>query len=187
MTMMNIHIKHTKHQQGAVLVIALLLLLVLSLISLASVDKVSVTERIAGNERDYNSAFQAAEAALREGERWVSDLTGGAPPASGNCTSSCSTAVFDSQATFGTNTTTTWSATDWTNRSRQMTSVTTDLRYLSNLNAPPAYVIEYLGTQPIPGTSPAVTGHYFRITARATGTTANSEVILESVYQRTLP
>lgn len=55
-------------QNGAALLVGLLLLLVLSLLGVTAMQASTVQERLAGNTRDLNTAFQAAEAALREGE-----------------------------------------------------------------------------------------------------------------------
>jgi len=61
-------------QQGAVLITALLLLLVLTILGTSSIQNTVLQERMAGNMHQRNLAFQAAEAALREGEDWLTDL-----------------------------------------------------------------------------------------------------------------
>jgi type IV pilus assembly protein PilX len=53
---------------GAVLLVSLVMLLLLTLIGLAGMRMVQLEERMAGNLRDRQMAFQAAEAALRAGE-----------------------------------------------------------------------------------------------------------------------
>ncbi len=60
-------------QRGAILVIALLMLLVLTLLALAAMNMSFSQERMAGNARNVNTAFQAAEAGLRDGEQWLTD------------------------------------------------------------------------------------------------------------------
>ena len=62
-------------QKGAILVIALLMLLVLTLLALAAMNMSFNQERMAGNARNVNTAFQAAEAGLRDGEQWLTNLT----------------------------------------------------------------------------------------------------------------
>lgn len=54
---------------GAVLLVSLVMLLLLTLIGLAGMRMVQLEERMAGNLRDRQMAFQAAEAALRAGEQ----------------------------------------------------------------------------------------------------------------------
>jgi type IV pilus assembly protein PilX len=57
-----------KRQQGAALIIGLIILVVLTLIGVQAMRSSIVQERMAGNMRERNVAFQAAEAALRVGE-----------------------------------------------------------------------------------------------------------------------
>jgi type IV pilus assembly protein PilX len=57
-----------KSQEGVVLIIALLFLILLTVIAISSSNLATVEERMARNSRDYNVAFQAAEAALRDAE-----------------------------------------------------------------------------------------------------------------------
>ncbi|OEO27023.1 hypothetical protein AX279_01700 [Pseudomonas sp. J237] len=56
-------------QRGAVLIVALIMLLILTVIAVSSMQGTSLQETMAGSARDKNLAFQASEAALREGER----------------------------------------------------------------------------------------------------------------------
>jgi len=63
-----------RKQNGAVLIISLVLLLVMTLLGLTSMQSTSLEERMAGNERHANVAFQAAEAALRGAEDWLDAL-----------------------------------------------------------------------------------------------------------------
>lgn len=55
-------------QRGVALVIVLILLLVMTLLGLASMRGTLLEERMSGNLFDRSLAFQAAEAALRQGE-----------------------------------------------------------------------------------------------------------------------
>lgn len=58
-------------QAGAALITALILLLVLTVIGVTSLANTVMEERMAGNMRERQIAFQASEAALREGERLI--------------------------------------------------------------------------------------------------------------------
>ncbi|HEX5841760.1 MAG TPA: PilX N-terminal domain-containing pilus assembly protein [Pseudomonas sp.] len=60
-----------KQQRGVVLLVCLVMLLLLTMIGLASISGSTLQERMVGGTRDYNTAFQAAEAALRVGEAHV--------------------------------------------------------------------------------------------------------------------
>lgn len=57
-----------KKQSGAVLIISLIFLIVLTILAVASTKSALFQERISGNSRNLNIAFQAAEAGLRLGE-----------------------------------------------------------------------------------------------------------------------
>lgn len=54
-----------RRQNGAVLIITLIMLIVITLVTVSSVRSTTVDERMAGNARDRNKAFQAAEAAVQ--------------------------------------------------------------------------------------------------------------------------
>ena len=56
-------------QRGVALVVVLILLLVATLLALANVRNTLLEERMGASVLDRSLAFQAAEAALREGER----------------------------------------------------------------------------------------------------------------------
>jgi type IV pilus assembly protein PilX len=62
-------------QKGAVLIVSIIVLLVLTLISVTAMQTTSLEEKMAGNMRNKNLAFQAAEAALRAGEGYLSSAT----------------------------------------------------------------------------------------------------------------
>lgn len=58
-------------QRGAVLLVSLIMLLLLTILGAAAMRDTNLQERMAGNMRDHNLAFQAAEAALRFAEQEV--------------------------------------------------------------------------------------------------------------------
>ena len=55
-------------QQGAALIVALIMLVVMTMLGLTSMNTTIIEERMAGNVRNKQSSFEAAEAALRAGE-----------------------------------------------------------------------------------------------------------------------
>lgn len=61
-------------QQGAALVISLIFLLVITIVAVAGTRSTTMQERMAGNTRDRNLAFQAAESGLREAEDFIESL-----------------------------------------------------------------------------------------------------------------
>jgi|SRR5690554_724320 len=60
---------HSLKQSGSALIISLLLLFILTILALAGARNSILQERMTGNMVDRNMAFQAAEAAIVEGER----------------------------------------------------------------------------------------------------------------------
>lgn len=66
---------HDRSQAGAVLVVSLVILTVMTMIGITAMQTTIMQERMAGNSRDLNLAFEAAEVANREGENWLSGLT----------------------------------------------------------------------------------------------------------------
>jgi type IV pilus assembly protein PilX len=61
-------------QRGAVLVIALLFLTILTILGVTAMTATTYEERLAGNARDAGTAFQAAEAALRDARRDLNSI-----------------------------------------------------------------------------------------------------------------
>ncbi|WP_016915312.1 PilX N-terminal domain-containing pilus assembly protein [Vreelandella stevensii] len=67
-------------QQGMALVLSLIFLAIVTILSLSSMQGAMTQDRMASSQRDHSIAFQAAEAALREGE---TRLQNGAAPSGG--------------------------------------------------------------------------------------------------------
>jgi type IV pilus assembly protein PilX len=73
-------------RRGIVLVISLIMLVLVTLIGVSAIQSSTQSERMAGNTRDRNASFQAAEAAMR---KCLADAKAGTatllnPPASGS-------------------------------------------------------------------------------------------------------
>lgn len=181
-------------RQRGVSLTATLLFTVAALLLGVSVMGINVMqERMVGNTRDRDLAFQAAEAALREAE---DDILRNITPdagfsddcAQGLCTVPsqriASTALralpVEQQPGFS-----------WTSdaRTRQYGEFSTAGNF-PNVAAQPRYVIENLGLMPRPpGTSvlptePVTERYAYRVTARATGARAETVVILQSIFYR---
>jgi type IV pilus assembly protein PilX len=61
-----------QRQRGAALVISLIILLVMTLIGISAMQTTTLEEKMAGNLRDRNLAFQAAESSLQDAMAWLS-------------------------------------------------------------------------------------------------------------------
>jgi len=66
---------HSAKQNGAALITALSILLVLTILGIATVSTTVLQERMAGNARDYEVAFEQAETGLRTAEEYLKGLS----------------------------------------------------------------------------------------------------------------
>lgn len=142
--------------KGLALVTGLLLLLVITLIGVSSMRDNVLQERMSRNTIDRAQAFEAAEAALKVGERWVENFTGNTIlavigiAASDNCSSSvtgttlvCSPAQYPQTPSATPSATERWENTAlWDDSTRHNTYGITD----NPTNA--KYIIEFLGYLP---------------------------------------
>jgi type IV pilus assembly protein PilX len=158
-------------QRGAALIVAMVMLLAMTLVGVTAVRNTTLQERMAGNLRDSNLAFQSAERALREGETFLRSPT--IPPFTG--ANGLLTMQDDAgRASF-------WSAYDWAGNGRTAAGVT-------DVASAPLYVIEELPAVPLSGGSasfgPLPDVGFFRVTAQAVGGTADAVTILQTTYRR---
>ena len=164
-------------QSGVVLVISLIMLLLLTVIGSSAMQTTSLEEKMAGNLRDKDLAFQAAESALRAAENSLNPPAVGIPaifPDSGTG------GFYSTASTIPTNTAILTSS-FWTTNPVAPSTVTNAM--LGNNIAPPVYIIQQLPAAclnlPCP---PNLPSPMYKITVRATGASANTVVILQSIY-----
>jgi len=198
----------TLQQSGAVLIISLIMLLLLTLIGASSMQTTSLEEKMAGNLRDRNLAFQAAESALRDAEQDIRGIgtTPRNPPISGisdfyhTCNMDSLANTYDdglcdrkwtSPSSYGVNTIewppfTTTAGTPYLKLIVDMTTTANDGKSVAYGRFTGAAAITGLSAQPrylIEGyRSNANT--YYRITVRAQGASANTVVWLQTVYKQ---
>ncbi|MGR9107600.1 MAG: pilus assembly PilX family protein [Gammaproteobacteria bacterium] len=173
-------------QQGAVLAVSLIMLLVLTLVGMTGMQTTSMEEKMSGNGRDYNLALQGAEVALRQAEAAIEKLV--------------TTTDFDN-ATAGdgmlaqTEPDPDYFSSDiWYSTNGSTIGSVLETGVLSQLySSQPRYIVKYVGEK-APDTNARLNiGGYgdklagaavtvFRITARATGGTSDSQVLLQSHY-----
>ena len=160
------------------------MLLLMSVIGLAAVRGTNLQELMAGNARDKQIAFQAAETALRSAE----DIVGGPnPPAVG-----VAVGVID-QVDKGATSLFWRDEFIWSKDGAAATSVAV-LDALKFTQAEPRYVVEKLQVAYVPGSdgrgadwlaglqTPEIS--VYRITAKGVGITESSIVYLQSMYRR---
>ncbi|QDH71711.1 hypothetical protein FKV23_04455 [Lysobacter alkalisoli] len=163
-------------QRGVALVMVLVLLLVVTLLGLASMRGVLLEERMSAALYDRSLMFQAAEAALREGEAVAADSR------RGDYTATCGAGLCDVPNPDG--------ADDWVDRWHQAAPpyVAAATVKSGDLEVQPEYFIEYIGLYPnwvgCDRSEPmqvGCMGPRYRVTARARAA-GRSEVMLQSSF-----
>lgn len=161
-------------QNGAVLVTSLILLLVMTLIGITGMQTSTLEEKMTGNMRDRNLAFQAAESALRAGESFLTQAT--LP----NFTTAGTNGLYALSANPSVKDDSFWTSSN---------KIAYPSGKLANNSTPPLYVVQRIfiggggGGSSLDSTSYGES-EFFRITARATGGTTDAVVILQSIYKR---
>ncbi|MGB1950272.1 MAG: pilus assembly PilX family protein [Marinobacter sp.] len=195
--------KLTCSQKGSVLIVSLIFLLLLTIVGLSAMNMTSLEERMAGNFRDHDLAFQAAEAALLDAEEFVentfditkaytdSGCSGSACYGSSCAGGLCFNGTFKNSSTpvesCTAGTTKEWEDNSiWSDSSKtrsasdQVTGTVENARFIiefrcfmprdpANANPDPDIFAQW---------SPA-----FRITALASGSSTDSQVMLQSIYK----
>ncbi|MGQ0618549.1 MAG: pilus assembly PilX family protein [Panacagrimonas sp.] len=193
-----------RRQRGAALLVALIFLVLLTLIGLAAMGTNRMQQREANLASEQTLAFQYAETAAADGEKWIEAQT--VQPVhgcedEGPCTRSLSILNGGpaSLAVFGALRRNTF----WEQHGRlyghyfEPGKVSVPIENLIPPRLPgqspdvedeqrlPRYVIEHLGKDPtaslVPGSSP-YTLWYYRVTARGTGVQPDPPAIVQTVY-----
>lgn len=162
-------------QRGAILVTSLLILLVLTIIGVTAMQMTRMQERMVGNQRDLSLGFQGAEAALRQAELQIRGYV--SAPLKCGVVDACAT-VFDreilpqladqDQA---------W----WTDVG---TAYDADLQNLE-LAAEPEFVVEELmDVRDCLEVTECGRRTIYQVTARSTGASGLTEVVLQSTFAK---
>lgn len=168
-------------QRGAALIIALSILLILTILGVSAMSTTALQERMSGNARDADIAFEAAESALRAGETAIDAMT--------------NTSGFNgTNGLYPANTTPeAWTVPgNWTTTGKYAPA-----SYSLTSAHPPKYMIQLTtSTITAPGTvtslepinytnnPPPIGGGVtvYQVTAQGYGLSANSRVMLQSYY-----
>jgi type IV pilus assembly protein PilX len=150
------HAFHRRHQQrGATLIVLLVMLVIVTLLTVSSLRSTTQEERMAGNFRDRDKAFQAAEAAVQ------------------TCLNQVRTSAFTGPlltpvvATSANAQKANWDKDDnWTDATKSTAVTITG----ANLDSSPRCMVEDLGFGSV------------RVTGRAVGANADTVVMLQATY-----
>lgn len=191
-----------KRQGGAVLFVALMLLVILTMLGISNMQVGVMEERMTGGFNDRNNlAFESAELALREAEKYLNGVAVG--PFNNSVRGMHPVFVDGSKPEFwqttavsasnpscpasGTISSFNWLQTGATDRCSSVSLVSP--RQIAGTAEPARYVIEELADVPKPGTSIKAgvakdSSKVYRITARGVGGQATTVVILQSTFKR---
>jgi type IV pilus assembly protein PilX len=178
-------------QKGMALIVSLILLLALTLLGLAAMQNTSLEERMAGNLRAENVAFQASESALRAAEVWIGAPTLATQPATSNSTPTSGQVWALDAPNPNTSTNFTWwietDAAWWLANGIAYTGV---LPYsaTASLSVQPGYVIEQAGfvrDSLVVGQQQDYSGRWFyQVTSRGVDPGGRGEAMLRSTFAR---
>jgi type IV pilus assembly protein PilX len=173
-------------ERGFVLVMALVFLMILTIIGLTAMSTTSLEEKMAGNSKEKNLAFQAAETGLLGAENWVTSLI--------------NKPVFPSTSTGLHVPSTTgvpiWDTISWSGANVVTYPCTPSVSSscgsgLTKVATQPKFFVEDMGEVQETGGSLVLPGDYkgkgstvLRITARGTGGTDVSQAMVQTTYLR---
>lgn len=181
------------HSQGGwTLLISLIFLLALSMLGITAMQGATLEERMAGNQRERNIAFEAAEAALRDAEQDI--MTSGRISGSLGFAAGCNSASnYLGLCSPSTTVTPVWESVDWRDGATTVRYVTyggkTGGTAWPNVARQPRYIIEWmpnlrgmdLGSESYDDATGSK--YQYRITAVGYGPADTAEVRLQSVFR----
>lgn len=169
-------LSNKSREKGAVLVVSMLLLMVMILLGLTAMQMTRMEERMAGNTRDGNLAFQGAEAGLRNAEDWIRLLPERPEP----CASAPCTLVWerDDLPEDLRGQSLAW----WQSNGREfgVPAVTE----MAELAREPIFVVNEMQFVPDDLDVDPSGRDFYRISASSSGATATAQSVLESAYAR---
>ena len=198
-----------RKQRGAILIISLMFMVVLTMLALTTMGGITLEERMSGQYRDMNVAFQAAESGIRDAERDVwgtgtSTATLRSPVMSGRTGFGDGTDAPNGTCTNNTNTTYGWGlcyaaatgpfppylAVDLgaTSTIAVPYGKYTGATALPSVSAQPRYIIEAIWkdispTPTLQSLSPlAGVTNYYRISSQGFGVNPNTRITLQEMY-----
>jgi type IV pilus assembly protein PilX len=166
-----------QRQAGVALITGLIFLVMLTLIAVTAMQSTTLEERMAGNSRSRDAAFQGAEAAVRAAEVVLSGAS--LPPFNGSTVGYY--ALLDSGA----------SADYWKNTHNWAAQSVAYSGALAGVKEA-RFVVEALPAGSVSGgddslvAKPLSGGEVFRITTRGIGTDGTSSVILQTTFRRSI-
>lgn len=163
--------RRAESQAGFSLAIVLIFMVILTMVGITAMQSAGLQERMAGHSRDRNLAFEAAESALRTAEARITNFS---PfDYTTTCTGGlCLTGSSPDPLSY------TWND----DRSLSIDHTLAANRLPDNLAANPRFFAELAGVAKCSGCG-AGSAPIFRVTARSTGRSAQTSVVLQSTIR----
>ncbi len=171
-------------QQGVALIISLIMLIMMTILGLAAVRIGLFEEKMAANSRDQALAFQASEIALRDAETWLMSQATEPLPTNDGSNRIWNPVSLDSVIA---NAKSWWQESDrnaawWTANGEAYGQA------VDNIRSSPLTVIEYhqyIADDLVIGHGNAASGRvFYRVTAKGTGGSDQSRVLLQSTVAK---
>lgn len=175
------------NQKGVVLVIGLIMLVVMTLLAVTSMQSSSLQEVMSNNTKDKMTAFEAAESAIRAAETFLDTGVINLNAFDGNRADGLFSNLYDEV----------WKEINWETESVTVNNVVVSdgtSATKGGVKTAPRYVIQHIGpVNSDPDSRLNINSSYqssaadaqvemFKITARGTGGSDNTQVILEAMY-----
>lgn len=162
-------------QKGVALVLVMVFLLVMTALGIAGVSRINLDERLVQNNRDLSVAFSAAESGLSDAEQWLQEQSFIPEGVSACANAPCLVWNTDQLGDLSAKSNSWWQA-----NARQMSTS------LDDVNSQPRYIVEkthFIPYELSPDAQSEGKGtHYYKVTARGTGQTDQSQSIVQSVF-----
>lgn len=183
---------HNAAERGSVLVISLVILLVLTLIGIGGMSTTIMQEKMVGNARERETAFQAAEAALRDAEeeiRTTIDLT---KPFRPNCAGGYCEPASSGRDVWEDATLVDWESETWDSASNVIdysSKTGPSDAVLDGVGKQPGYILERLqvvavGQSLLSSAPPSSGNQWYRVTAEGYGRNPSAKAMVQSVYRK---
>ncbi len=168
-----------QNEEGIALVTVLVFLVIMTIIGVAAMQSSSLQERMSSNVRDQNVSFQTGEASVREAEAWLQTLAGRPSIQIGNCVAPCQQIVW--VLGNGAN-----NGSDFLNPDFWGGANVWIGTAVPGAKTPPRLVVEAVGVstvgESLKWTSDPQGVDIFRVTARGTGETDDSQSVIQTIY-----
>ncbi len=171
--------RHSSKQQGAVLLVCMVILLLLTLMGLTTMMSALLQERMSGGAADKALAFESAELALRDAERYVEASLSSVSAFVDGCSAGLCLPPVDGSALQET--------IDWDSNKAGVYGAGTGAPALGGVAQQPRFIIELLPDMAPPlgnSVGAELKGTPFRITVVGYGRQAHTRTVLQTTFYK---